>query len=249
MGAWGTALFSDDVTCDVRDAYRERIAAGMDGPAATDDLLKQWKVDSCAPIDDDVILFWLALAATQWKVGRLEDRVQARALEIIDSGEDLKRWEAQGPKPLAKRLAVLQQLKQQLQSPQPPAKKVRVERLQVPAWSCGDYVTYRLKSGRNIILYVEGVIPENNISCSVLDWVGDILPDDVTILGLSKRISGPLPTETRFSLFTMKKRGIPYDRLTLLSVKNPLAKNYTGGGYAYQWESFDYHLDDNWGLQ
>ncbi len=30
MGTWGTALFSDDLACDARDAYRELVGDGLD---------------------------------------------------------------------------------------------------------------------------------------------------------------------------------------------------------------------------
>ena len=43
--------------------------------------------------EDEACVFWLALAATQSKLGRLIDLVRDRAIEIIDSGADLRRWE------------------------------------------------------------------------------------------------------------------------------------------------------------
>ena len=35
MAAWGTALFSDDTACDVRDAYVDLLGDGLSGPEAT----------------------------------------------------------------------------------------------------------------------------------------------------------------------------------------------------------------------
>lgn len=246
MGAWGTALFSDDTTCSVRDAYRERLADGMDGIAATADLIAQWKVEALDPIDDDALLFWLALAATQWKVGRLEDGVRSKAITIIDSGEDLKRWEEAGTKAVTQRRAVLQKLRDQLLSSQPAPKKVRVERPQVPPWSCGDFVSYRLRSGALVILYVEDVLP-NSVYCSFLDWVGDSLPDADTILGLPKRGRPPY-SHDQISLYTMRKRGIPFDRLNVLTVKH-LAPKTRSGAVLWDWKDLDYHLEDCWQLK
>jgi hypothetical protein len=76
MGAWGTAIFSDDDACDVRDGYRQLVTDGLTGPAATNRLLLEWK--EVLADEDDGPLFWLALAATQWQFGRLEARVKAR---------------------------------------------------------------------------------------------------------------------------------------------------------------------------
>jgi hypothetical protein len=40
---------------------------------------------------DDSCVFWLSLALTQWKLGRLINEVKEDALKIIDEGTDLKR--------------------------------------------------------------------------------------------------------------------------------------------------------------
>ena len=81
MGVSGTAIFGDDVACDVRDAYRRLVADGFAGPKATNQLLQEWK-ETLADEDDGPV-FWLALAATQWQCGRLEARVKTRALKTI----------------------------------------------------------------------------------------------------------------------------------------------------------------------
>lgn len=77
MGTWGPGIFSDDLACEVRSRYRDLVAAGHDGPDATDALVSEFQP---APDDPDSAgVFWIALAVTQWKLGRLEDRVKGRA--------------------------------------------------------------------------------------------------------------------------------------------------------------------------
>src|SRR5262249_9543768 len=117
MGAWGTALFSDDTACDVRDDYLDLVGDGLSGPEATKALLKEWSNSLKDP--DEAPVFWLALAATQWKCGRLEADVLQEALRVIDGGIDLARWDA-GSRDYKKRQAVLEKLRAQLVSPQPP---------------------------------------------------------------------------------------------------------------------------------
>ena len=68
-------------------------------------------------------VIWLALAAVQWKHGRLEAETLERALQVIDSGSDLDRWEV-GSEDLTSRKAVLEKLREQILSPQPAEKKV-----------------------------------------------------------------------------------------------------------------------------
>lgn len=114
MGTSSAALFSDDTACDVRDEFMERLSNGDSPAAATEALLRTWATE-IQDIDDGPV-FWLALAATQWNYGCLDPDVQARAISIIDRGSDLQKWT--GPS-ASRRGAVLQGLKQKLQSPQP----------------------------------------------------------------------------------------------------------------------------------
>jgi hypothetical protein len=68
MGAWGTALFSDDTARDVRDSYVDHVGDGLIGPEATKALLHEWSASLNDP--DESPVFWLALAVTQWRCGR-----------------------------------------------------------------------------------------------------------------------------------------------------------------------------------
>ena len=116
MGAWGTGLYQDDDTCDIKDEYLTYLRLGMSNEEALEELIE------CNEelIDDEKIgpLFWLALADTQWKYGRLTNEVKEKALEVINSGKDLKRWE-EDKKLYAKRKKVLEDLRERLNTKQP----------------------------------------------------------------------------------------------------------------------------------
>src|SRR5262245_32153824 len=101
MGVLGTAIFSDDLAADVRDAFTDYVAQGLNAAAATEKLI----AESASSLEDDeeAPVFWLALAATQWKLGRLIDNVRDRALQVIDSGEDLRRWKESDKSTIEKR--------------------------------------------------------------------------------------------------------------------------------------------------
>lgn len=45
MGVWGTGIFSEDIACDIREAYRELVGEGLTGQQATDALLEEWRED------------------------------------------------------------------------------------------------------------------------------------------------------------------------------------------------------------
>ncbi len=97
---------------------------------------------------DDGPVIWFALAETQWKLGRLEDRVRDKVIEIIDSGASLDRWREESDKLAAKRQKVLLELKEKLLSPQPERKVIRVRKpTKIATWKAGELFAYRLLSG------------------------------------------------------------------------------------------------------
>lgn len=247
MGAWGPAIFSDDTACDVRDGYRELIAEGVDSASATDQMIEMF--DELDDEDEDKMVFWLALAATQSRLGRLQDRVRDRAIEVIDSGRDLLRWEETGLG--RKRQQHLEKLKRQLLGPQPAPKKPRVEKFYTPDISVGQFIGYRLKSGRLAVFFVEDVDDQTCVF-SALDWTGDEFPSATQLMKLPKKkpVDGyearvPDPQPILFSLYTQKKRGIPHDRLAVLDVE-PVEPDepYTGGALFWEWgDSLDGNLE------
>jgi len=87
----GTGLFSDDLAADVREAFRDLIGEGLTTQAAVNRLRREYKCSLRDPNEESV--FWLALADTEWQLGRLDDMVLKNALRVIDSGQDLTRWE------------------------------------------------------------------------------------------------------------------------------------------------------------
>lgn len=120
MGTSGTALFADDVACDVRDAVVEFLRAGGDPAASTLQAIRQH--GELIDDEDDGPVFWLALAATQWKYGCLDDAVRARAIAVIDGGADAARWTGAAAQ---RRQTVLDALRAQLTSPQPRLRRPR----------------------------------------------------------------------------------------------------------------------------
>src|SRR3984885_9544113 len=78
MGAWGVAVFSDDLAADVRDEFRDLIGEGLLSTEAVEKLLGEYA--SSVDDDNEISVFWIALALTQWKLGHLEERTKNEAL-------------------------------------------------------------------------------------------------------------------------------------------------------------------------
>lgn len=144
MGAWGTGIYQDDVTCDVKDDYLNFLRVGMTNEEATEEVI-EYNMDLIEDEDDEP-LFWFALADTQWKYGRLLDEVKKEALKHIELGNNLLRWKEENPKQYSKRKKVLEELKQKLESPQPPEKKVSKLRFSRSKWNVGDVLLYQIKN-------------------------------------------------------------------------------------------------------
>ena len=185
MGAWGTGLYQDDDTCDIKEEYLTYLRIGMSNEEALEELIE------CNEelIEDEEIgpLFWLALADTQWKYGRLTKEVKEKALEVINSGKDLERWE-EDKKLYEKRKKVLEELKERLNTKQPKEKKIRKMTFTRPNWKVGDILLYQILNeklknhkwyGKYVLLKVMGTKKYNIGSLDM-----DIYYNEYEMLGL-----------------------------------------------------------------
>lgn len=144
MGIWGTKLYENDTSLDVKDQFEEKLRNGETAEAITDQLIKDYYEimdDAC-----EATLFWTALSDTQWNWGVLLPHVKEQALIAIDHGGDLLWWHKHDPTLVLTREKVLDDLRKKLLSPQPPAKKPRKRRLYKCQWNIGDVYAYRLES-------------------------------------------------------------------------------------------------------
>jgi hypothetical protein len=241
MGAWGPAVFSDDTACDVRDDWRELIGDGLPVVEATEQMFAQWRESLDDP--DDGPVFWLALAAAQWKAGRLEQRVKEQALSIIEDGSSLERWQ-EDAKLLNKRIAVLEKLREQLLSEPPTAKKIRKVVKAACEWAQGEVIAYRLRSGKLVLFRVVGLTMDKGGTypeCQFYEWVGDSVP--------SKAQIKKLPAKPGVVMMCgVTQRGYPADRLMRTGVTIPVETPMFGMG-VWPWSIIDKRLAEAWGYE
>ena len=88
--------------------------------------------------------FWLAIAAFQQRYGVLMPEVKDKAIEIIDSGKSMEIWEDSDKRSIEKRKKVLAELKDKLQSPPLPRKKIPKPDIERHRWNVGDVVAGQL---------------------------------------------------------------------------------------------------------
>ena len=248
MGTWGTDIFSDDLAGDIRRRYRDLVGDGFTGKQATEILLLEYREILDDP--DAAPVFWLALAATQWRCGRLEPGVQAQAIEAIDSGADLVRWQEASPLLYEKRRAVLRMLRKTLLSPQPPQKRIPKRFRNTCEWEIGELIGYRLLSGSFVIFrvidyYVDlgGTSP----IFEILDWIGQEIPAREVLETLSIKVGKQ--EATQLTVGRVSNRELPRDRVLRLGIKlNPEQKvKYSMPFTLWRW--LDRELEGWFGIQ
>jgi hypothetical protein len=177
----GAGLYDDDAGADARGRFRELVADGAAGEDATNALIAEWR--DALDDHDEACAFWLALADTQWKVGRLEDRVRERALAIIDSGEDLARF-AHDRRLADRRRVVLDRLRDEITSPQRAPVRLRKPFRSVSPVAVGDVFWFTLPNRRVLLrcVAITGDERDNYPTVEVLDWPGQETPADSALL-------------------------------------------------------------------
>jgi hypothetical protein len=241
MGVWGVAIFSDDLAADIRDDFRDLIGEGLTVSDAVDRLLTEFD-----PRGDEIPIFWISLAAIQWKVGRLEKRTKVEAIRVIDTEEDLEKWDI--PKEREKRKLVLQKLREQLLTPPPPPKRIPRRLKSSSDWNVGEVIGYQLKSGNWALMRVVGHHSDKggrDAVCELLDWTGTELPDSQAISRLVVRY-GQRHRVSQF-LFQEPRKKLDHARVRRLGITSaPVQK--CGGYTVFVWPHVDRQMKDCYGL-
>ena len=174
MSIEGPGLYQDDTGVDVRAEFRDLVGEGVSEEDATQRLLSGW---SEVLSDEDVFCaFHLALADTQWRLGRLVPTIRDVSLGLIATGRDLRRWEYSPPFH-RKRGIILEELGRRLRSQPPPVRTVRKQSVFVTKLAAGDLVQYEAAEGDSFLLGVVGVDASSGQAFAVVrlvEWVGDL---------------------------------------------------------------------------
>jgi hypothetical protein len=245
MGTWGVALFSDDIASGLREDFRDLIGDGLSTADSVDKLILEYSPEGDPDLEP---VFWLALSAVQWKLGRLEERTKQRALKIIENGQDLKRWD--DIKLKKKREIILQKLKTQLLTQPPAPKKVPKRFISENDWKIGEVVGFQLASKRWVLLRVIGHHVDKggrNAVCELLDWIGEAVPEPQTMKKLKvKKGMGPYDLSQFFFPEPENKNQLERIRRTGFKI-SPQQK--PGSYTIFVWKYIDRLFKDIYGLE
>lgn len=226
MSYSGDGLYDDDTGHDARSRYRELVADGLSGEAATDALVAEW---GDALLDsDEAAAFWLALADTQWKVGRLEGRVRDRALGLILSGEDLARFD-HDRRLHERRATILTRLESQLRSPQRSPTRIRKPFRSISPVGLGDVFWFTMPDGRRVLMRcvrITGDDQDSYPTVEALDWGEQGDPGDPA--SLIARSAAPCPNGHRrtdlLSLVRYPRDPDPAEQITIVAIGMPVTR-------------------------
>ena len=226
MGVWGTALFSDDIACDVRDHYRELLEDGVEDGAAVTSTAEKFR----AYLDEPDGVALLAFAVTQSKLGRLDPGIRDRALAALDRGADLEMWERDNPKLLPKRRAMLEKARAQLVGQQPPRRRLRPPKRVGSGLAAGDVLTLSLPTRVTLlrVVRVRAHRRGENPVLEELDFNGTEVPSREALEHLGPKVTDPvalvdpLSADMRFFAFVMQ--GIDWERAGFRKVETISAR-------------------------
>src|SRR5688500_2682262 len=125
MGAWGTAISSNDTYADIYGEFFDLYNEGLE----VEEISKKLIADNQETISDpdDSNNFWFALAKAQWECKHLDKELYDRVKTIIETGADLDVWRQldADDKDIKKRKVVLDKYLTDLQTERPKAKSRR----------------------------------------------------------------------------------------------------------------------------
>ena len=76
MGTWGAKLYQDDLALDIKEDYIEKLKSGKTNEEALNEILEMY--EESIEDEEEGPIFWLVLADTMWKVGRLTKTVKEK---------------------------------------------------------------------------------------------------------------------------------------------------------------------------
>ena len=270
MGTWGTSLYENDITKDVRDDYIELLCSGKSDEEATEAMIEAY-IEIFGKEDES--LFWLALADTQWDYGRLQSSVKEKALFFINDLVD-ERWHDEGAHKETAWNETVQAVKYKIEKKQPKKKNVLKRQSFHCQWPLGAVFAYRFFSdyskekgfwGKIVVFrkvsedvwYPKHVVPVVNF----YRWVGNNFPSIEEVNHFDKLpVYSPQETDRRrrndsniynIDLVAESDKDIPIDSLYCLGcIKGDDLKVFQGfdfwTGYSIaNWES----TKGNWKIE
>lgn len=147
MGAWGTAISSNDTYADIYGEFFNLYNDGLE----VEEISKKLIADNQEIINDkdDCNNFWFALAKAQWECKQLDKEIFNLVKKVVETGADIEVWRQldADEKDIKKRKIVLDKFLADLQTERPKAKSRKKKIIRQPVFDKGDCLTFKLENG------------------------------------------------------------------------------------------------------
>ena len=173
MGAWGGGLYDSDYARDLKAV----IAGIWHVPLSDDEILAEIGAPTPGGPDEiDALDHWLVLADQLERAGSPNRAVFARAIEIIEAGEDLAALEALASSKavLAKRRNARTELLQRLRNPRPAKRRRTLATPQPLLFGVGEAITWPTDNGRHVSPWIDGGFKQDGWGFGIVTDVGHL---------------------------------------------------------------------------
>jgi hypothetical protein len=165
MGAWGTGIFDNDTSCDVRDNFINLLEEDKTAEEATIMILDEYLTEEDL---QELSLVYIGLASIQLEKNCLQEEVREMAVKMIECG-DLELWDENNEKEYEGRKQVLTELKKELLFPKLKAPKSTKKRRRI---KLGDVFAIPLPNGK----YAYGRVFDD-AGFGVYEYIGESMVD------------------------------------------------------------------------
>jgi len=147
MGAWGTAISSNDTYADVYGAFFELYDDGLEISEISAKLASSFRESVDDP--DDANNFWFALCKAQWECKELDPELLEKVEKIVQSGNDIEVWRRldASEADLKKRAIALEKFLTKLRSEKPKARNRKRRIIRQPVFEKGECIVFNLANG------------------------------------------------------------------------------------------------------
>lgn len=142
MGTWGSGLYQNDASMDIKDTYLSKLKGGKSDEVALVETLDDFQNELSDEEEKYNVIF--ALADVMWKHGRLTEEMKEKALNCIDFDLQTDKWKEN--KVFKARSKVLDKLRKQLLSKMPERKKISVHKPVKLGWRANEVYAFQIKS-------------------------------------------------------------------------------------------------------
>jgi hypothetical protein len=152
MGTWGTAIFSNDTSSDIKADFFDKYDDGTDVNKISTAIQEAYEEDFNDVRSEDYTNCWFALAWCQWSIGHADKFTGNKISEIINTNQDDTIWRELGgtEKDIFNRRTVVNKLQKLMSIPKAKPRTRLKKVYYLPDYHVGDCAVFKTKNKKYI---------------------------------------------------------------------------------------------------